>query len=524
MSHTAVCSLSDAGSLAHTSSARWKRRITVAGAVGVVVAGCCAVYTSSFRAALGRRSLLGDRSAAANAAGLPSRPLITGAMHRAGTALPILSADSGSNNEAGSKHDNLGWMFADQRTHVEQEAAQRALPEAAGGEWHHPAATTLHTGTRSVTGWGQALVSAGDNRHRLKHRYGLFGQSIVMELRSDMLAIDPSIDEYNTSRQVMDQIGVFIVIVGTVVGAMLLYDTSGLRACLGNRFREEQPTAKVARVPGSSADAWSISSVFSGFAGSAPQREGAAETDEAGSLLGTFRGLDGSATAREPNHGGGGKDGTSTARSAPGTFKNMFGSGNAKTPTPVAPAQYGAAVIMTRENLRTAAAIPPAPTLAERMGLGGLPSQHEEQPGQTSRELQGSGFQSTGLGLENPWEPTPTLFFVMGILCQLPLMIALCCYTFFAELFAGAGADGLSYFPVIVSVAQVVTSLSVSTVLREWNWMVKAVTGLLIAVPAVLIVPVSPSASLCFALCRETINSTVSVFPKKFCYASVVLC
>lgn len=443
-------------------------------------------------------------------------------MHRAETALPILS-DSGSNNEAGSEHDNLGWMFADQRAHVEQEAAQRALPEAAGGEWqHHPAATALHTGTRSVTGWGQALVSAGDNRHRLKHRYGLFGQSIVMELRSDMLAIDPSIDEYNTSRQVMDQIGVFLIIVCAVVGAMLLYDTSGLRACLGNRFREEQPTAKVARAPGSSADAWSISSVFGGFAGSAPQHEGAAETDEAGSLLGTFRGLDGSATAREPSHGGVGKDGTSTARSAPGTFKNIFGSGNAKTSTPVA--QYGAAVITTREKMRTAAATPPSPTLAERMGLGGLPSQHKEQPGQISRELQGSGFQSTGLGLENPWEPTPTLFFVMGILCQLPLMIALCCYTFFAELFAGAGADGLSYFPVIVSVAQVVTSLSVSTVLREWNWMVKAVSGLLIAVPAVLIVPVSPSASLCFALCRETINSTVCVFPKKFCYASVILC
>ena len=435
-------------------------------------------------------------------------------MHHAETALPILS-DSGSNNEAESEHDNLGWMFADQRAHVEQEAAQRALPEAAGGEWqHHPAATALHTGTRSVTGWGQALVSAGDNRHRLKHRYGLFGQSIVMELRSDMLAIDPSIDEYNTSRQVMDQIGVFLIIVCAVVGAMLLYDTSGLRACLGNRFREEQPTAKVARAPGSSADAWSISSVFGGFAGSAPQHEGAAETDEAGSLLGTFRGLDGSATAREPSHGGVGKDGTSTARSAPGTFKNIFGSGNAKTSTPVA--QYGAAVITTREKMQTAAATPPSPTLAERMGLGGLPSQHKEQPGQISRELQGSGFQSTGLGLENPWEPTPTLFFVMGILCQLPLMIALCCYTFFAELFAGAGADGLSYFPVIVSVAQVVTSLSVSTVLREWNWMVKAVSGLLIAVPAVLIVPVSPSASLCFALCLELSIQPCLCFPRNF--------
>jgi len=76
-------------------------------------------------------------------------------------------------------------------------------------------------------------------------------------------------------------------------------------------------------------------------------------------------------------------------------------------------------------------------------------------------------------------------------------MIALCCYTFFATLFAGAGADGLSYFPVILSVAQLLAAASVSTVLREWDWMLKAVVGLLISVPAVLVLPVcSPWFSL----------------------------
>jgi hypothetical protein len=80
-------------------------------------------------------------------------------------------------------------------------------------------------------------------------------------------------------------------------------------------------------------------------------------------------------------------------------------------------------------------------------------------------------------------------------------MTALCCYSFFAQTFAGAGADGLSYFPVVVSVAQLITSASVSTVLREFNWMVKAVFGLLIAVPAILLIPVSPA--FCdFLTCR----------------------
>ena len=70
-------------------------------------------------------------------------------------------------------------------------------------------------------------------------------------------------------------------------------------------------------------------------------------------------------------------------------------------------------------------------------------------------------------------------------------MVALSCYSFFSELFAGAGADGLAYFPIIVSVSQLMASAAVSTVLREWTWMIKAVLGLLIAVPVVLIVPVS---------------------------------
>ena len=86
-------------------------------------------------------------------------------------------------------------------------------------------------------------------------------------------------------------------------------------------------------------------------------------------------------------------------------------------------------------------------------------------------------------------------------------MVALCCYTFFAEFFAGAGADGLSYFPVFVSFAQLLTSAAVSTVMRDWNWMFKAVLGLLIAVPSILIVPVyrliplPPPSIACLLLC-----------------------
>ena len=306
---------------------------------------------------------------------------------------------------------------------------------------------------RAVRGWGEQLVFAGDH-HELKPRYGLFGPAIVMQLRSDMLALDPRIDEYSPTRQIFDQLAFFIVLTASVIGFLVMWDAGGVGTCVSGVFRNCSQVRE--------------------------EETGAASVaGDTGSLLSTFRGLAGSMTTREHLRYGAAKGDTpsqahmaKTARSAPGAFAAEEDS--------------------CRE---TAAAGSTALTWAQQMGLGKMPSHsepnREEPAGRASHGGAESSFR-TGLGMEVPWEPTPLLFFVLGGLCQLPLMIALCCYTYFAEMFgAGTGADGLSAFPVIVSVAQLLTAASVATVLREWNWMLKAVLGLLIAVPAILIVPVS---------------------------------
>jgi len=306
----------------------------------------------------------------------------------------------------------------------------------------------------AAPGWSEQLALPGSH-HELKRRFGLFGPSIVMQLRSDMLELDPRIDEYSPTRQVFDQLAFFIVLTATVIGLLVLWDTSGLGPCLGGAFGRYSQLREAPAAAGT-------------------------EEYETFSLLSTFRGLAGSMTARGPAGSGRAKDddpslahGAHTTRSAPGAFAQQRGSTLA--------AATGSAASLT---------------WTQQMGLSKMPSHAEGgEHGERSGEEPPGGIEVpvwAGLGLEVAWEPTPFLFFVLGLFCQLPLMIALCCYTYFLEMFgAGAGADGLSAFPIIVSVAQLMTAASVATVLREWNWMLKAVLGLLIAVPAILIVPVS---------------------------------
>jgi hypothetical protein len=422
--------------------------------------------------------------------------------HLAHAALPVVSlptpvlSGAGVDDNQGqvralpARSSKLDWMFSDAqskvatgpgatgRTHGGLSTADGGDKNSRQSSWR--AALSTDSAGR---GWDQQLVSAGDNRHQLKHRFGLFGPSIVTELRTDMLSLDPRIDGYSSSRYVFDQISIFAIIVGTIIGLLLLWDTGGLGVCLGEAVGDAIKSTR-----------------------SAPHTSRTSESDGAGSLsLNPFQGLAGSKTARDSTETGGAKEGVNTSRSAPGTFPNvagMFGMGKARSPTNAAPAaEYGA--VKQDEPHRATAAAPTAhavaaasngPTLAQRMRINSMFSHKEDDEQQIDRNLQSnkrSQFVLPGLGLEKPWVPTPTLFFVLGFFCQLPLMIALCCYSFFAEMFAGAGADGLSYFPVIVALAQLVTSASVSTVLREWNWMLKAVLGLLVAVPAVLVVPVS---------------------------------
>jgi hypothetical protein len=239
-------------------------------------------------------------------------------------------------------------------------------------------------------------------------------------MRADMLALDPAIDDYNSTRQVFDQIAMFAMLVAMVIGLLVLWDTAGLGVCVGNALKKSARQRRTG----------------------VQQREDHM-TGETWSLLSTFRGLAGAAKEREKTEAG------------------ELGSSSS------------------------------APTFAQRVGFSSVSSPREDEWQGAARWL------LPGLGLGVAWEPTPLLFFCLGFLSQLPLMIALCCYTFFATLFAGAGADGLSYFPVILSVAQLLAAASVSTVLREWDWMLKAVVGLLISVPAVLVLPVcSPWFSL----------------------------
>ena len=212
---------------------------------------------------------------------------------------------------------------------------------------------------------------------------------------------------------------------------------------------------------------------------------------ETWSLLSTFRGLAGSATAREPPSNNLGA--SSTARSAPGAMPGVFGMWSAKgqVAAGAGPASHEWDAAKDAREYHLAGSAAAAPTFAQRVGFSSMSSPREDDRQGAAR------WMLPGLGLEVAWKPTPLLFFCLGFLSQLPLMIALCCYTFFATLYAGAGADGLSYFPVILSVAQLLAAASVSTVLREWDWMLKAVVGLLISVPAVLVLPVcSPGFSL----------------------------
>jgi len=345
--------------------------------------------------------------------------------------------------------------------------AAHARPAPAGAVPLPPLGAALHTAharpapAEADAPWGELLAAAGDHRHQLRRRFGLFGPALVTELRADMLALDPAIDEYNSSRQVFDQIAVFAMLVAAVIGLLVLWDTAGLGACVGDALAKHMQQRRGGQA--------------------APD---AAAPGETGSLLNTFRGLAGSATAREPPTAAAAAraGGVGTSRSAPG----FFGMAPAKAAADERAAAKDAA------EYRPAGSAAATPTLAQRMGLQSMPSPPEDGGPLRDRNSLGAARLLHGLGLEVPWEPSRPLFFCLGFLSQLPLMIALCCYSFFATLFAGAGADGLSYFPVVVSVAQLIAAASVSTVLREWDWMVKAVVGLLISVPAVLVVPVCP--------------------------------
>ena len=103
--------------------------------------------------------------------------------------------------------------------------ADRGLLPAAGA--HTPAAQQ-----DSHTRGPPEFVPAG-RRHHLQTRFGLFGPKIVLAMRSDMLTLDPRIDEYNSTRQVFDQLAVFIMIVAAVYGVIVLWDVGGVSACLG---------------------------------------------------------------------------------------------------------------------------------------------------------------------------------------------------------------------------------------------------------------------------------------------------
>jgi hypothetical protein len=283
-----------------------------------------------------------------------------------------------------------------------------------------------------------------------------------------MLALDPAIDEYNSTRQVFDQIAMLVMLVATVIGLLVLWDTAGLGVCVGNALKKSARQRRTG-----------IQQAENHMAG------------ETWSLLSTFRGLAGSATAREPPSNNLGA--SSTARSAPGAMPGVFGMWSAKgqVAAGAGPASHEWDAAKDAREYHLAGSAAAAPTFAQRVGFSSMSSPREDDRQGAAR------WMLPGLGLEVAWKPTPLLFFCLGFLSQLPLMIALCCYTFFATLYAGAGADGLSYFPVILSVAQLLAAASVSTVLREWDWMLKAVVGLLISVPAVLVLPVcSPGFSL----------------------------
>ena len=395
--------------------------------------------------------------------------------------------------------------------------ADRGLLPAAGA--HTPAAQQ-----DSHTRGPPEFVPAG-RRHHLQTRFGLFGPKIVLAMRSDMLTLDPRIDEYNSTRQVFDQLAVFIMIVAAVYGVIVLWDVGGVSACLGAVWKEVErmiPTQRnTAREDGSNSTAAENQSGFigalMGAAGGEARTKARVETAAASSnargqasppgllaslTLGVFgTGRDGGQSrpeAQAEQQAGGAtfvqsiekmtgldidRDGFIGAPPSSGRKSQAAG------PTFVHSLEKMTGLDIDRDGVvgTPPPSTQPEHTWTQRLGLSAAVS--GVQDGKDS-ESTAFSLAKLGMGLEVPWEPTPTLFFVLGVFCQLPLMIALSCYSFFSEMFAGAGADGMAYFPIIVSLAQLITAASVSAVLREWSWMVKAVLGLLIVVPALLIIPI----------------------------------
>ena len=344
-------------------------------------------------------------------------------------------------------------------------------------------------------GWDQQLVDAGDKRNHLKHRYGLFGPSVVMEMRSEMLSLDPSIDEYTSSRQVFDQIGLLAMLGALVWALLVLWDTGGFGTCSGALNEIKARLSKKGPARGTDDLSLALHSTQEQLrmlqqqfkAAPSPALEDtirALEQDKA-DLQRQLRTLQQQLAAREPSRAAFQYSSAEPSRTVDTKEQNASRS---------VPGMFGI-FSMGHDNRPTAAAY-----MKDDI--------HDNGPTATAHPAQSTGLPLLpGLGLEVPWEPTPNLYFILGFFCQLPLMVALCCYTFFAEFFAGAGADGLSYFPVFVSFAQLLTSAAVSTVMRDWNWMFKAVLGLLIAVPSILIVPVyrliplPPPSIACLLLC-----------------------